>query len=412
MFRLATLNSLLFCTSYRTSFGCPLFCDLSFPGLYTCFIDGRSVALRNGINKFVMEISSNRTDRVYAMQELPSIYYIDRSLYMGYYGHHSDRNSSFSKRVFITSIFASLLKLSLDVAFDLAVADNKASLPPPPGPGSGNPSPYPHSHPSGPTHKNSRWSGSEIGSGSSRRVLSISMSSLAGFRNRLLDTASSSPSPSRTMAPSVINTCSAGDTEREVASDSDGESGERARKTGMDGIPPSVYKEEEVCTSAHFTGKNPLESARTDTTDMPRRAAVVYSAPSASITVRSLMPREQRYTAVPEPLLLLLTDASIAPSKRFSSPARHNLVLLSAVGAVLGIRLLRHPSGFVIKVFGIVVGSVRHMAQKVLGRDRGKQVYKKENSRQSDGQHKLQPVQLWRSKGESSLTGRRKRFKS
>jgi hypothetical protein len=65
----------------------------------------------------------------------------------------------------------------------------------------------------------------------------------------------------------------------------------------------------------------------------------------------------------------------------------------------------------VIKVFGVVVGSVRHIAQKVLGRDGRKNFYGKENSRQNNGQHKRQPVRFWRNKGELGLTSRRKVFK-
>jgi hypothetical protein len=360
-----------------------------------------------------MEISSNRTDRVYAMQELPSIYYIDRSLYMGYYGHYSDTNSSFSRRVFITSIFASLLKLSLDVAFDFAIADCKASLPPPPGPSSDHPFPHPYPHPSGPTHKTSRWSGSGSGSGSSRRVLSISMSSLAGSKSRHLGATSSSPTSSYTKAPSVINAHSLGDTERDVIADSDGESGEGAWRTSADATAPLV-KDDNVRgahAAAFNTGQALLGSAGTDMADMPRRAAVVYSAPSTSITAKSVLSSAPRITAAPQPLLLL-TDASMVSSNLHSSPARRRLVLFSAVGAgVLGFRLLRHPSGLVVKVFGVVVGSVRHIAQKVLGRDGRKNFHGKENSRQNNGQHKQQPERFWRNKGELGLTSRRKSFK-
>jgi hypothetical protein len=246
-----------------------------------------------------MEISSNRTDRVYAMQELPSIYYIDRSLYMGYHGHHLDTNSSFSRRVFITSIFASLLKLSLDVAFDFAIADYKASLPPPPGPSSGHPFPQPHPHPSGPTHKTSRLSGS----GSSRRVLSISMSSLAGSKSRHLGATSSSPTSSYSKAPSVINARNRGDTDRDVVADYDGESGEGAWRTSADATAPLVKDDNVrgVYAAAFNTGQALLGLAGTDMADIPRRAAVVYSAPSTSITAKSVLSSALRITAAAPP---------------------------------------------------------------------------------------------------------------
>lgn len=374
------------------------FSVLSFLGLYTCFIDGRSVALRNGINKFVMEISSNKTDRVYAMQELPSIYFIDRSLYMGYYGHHSDRNSSLSKRVIITSIFASLLKLSLDVAFDFAIADTAASFPPPPDPNSDRPFPQPDHHPTGPTLKSSRWSGLRP----SRRVLSISMSSLAGFRGRHLDTTSStsSPSPSstNTNAPSVVKARRVGDIERGVTADSDCESGEGSKRRGQNVTPSEKYDN----VHGGYTGEALPRSACIDTADMPRRAAVVSSAPSTSFTVRSVLPNTPSLSAAPGPLLFL-TDVSRASSKQLSPPARRLLVFFSAVGAgVLGVRLLGHPSSLLVKVLGVVVGCVRHIAQKTIGRDLGEVTHGKENDRQSDGQHQQQAVRF---------TGKRKSFK-
>jgi hypothetical protein len=238
------------------------------------------------------------------------------------------------------------------------------------------------------------------------------MSSLSGSKSRHLGATSSSPTSSHTKAPSVIDARNVGDSERYFTADSDGDSDEGARRTSADATASPVDDNVRGAYAAALnTGEAQLGSAGTDTADMPRRAAIVYTVPSKSITAKSVMSSAPSRTAAPQPPLPL-TDASMASSKLLYSPARRCLVLFSAVGGgVLGAKLLRHSSGLVIKVFGVVVGTVRHIAQKVLGRVRCKYAHRKENSQQNAEQYKKQPVRSLRRKGELRLTGGRKSFK-
>lgn len=204
------------------------------------------------------------------------------------------------------------------------------------------------------------------------------MSSLVGFVSRGHDRTK----PSLASTPSVMDTSRArypegfatGGPEGGLHAGSDPGSAEKAAGARADAAAPSVDERygQGVPSVTHTPGATLQWSARTDTTDaleLQRHSVKVSSASSTSVTAKSMPLCAPIATAQQKPLVYL-TDVAAAPSAPLSSSARRRQILLGVVGVgVLGLRLLGHPSGVAITVFGVILGSLGHIARMVLNRD-------------------------------------------
>ena len=103
-------------------------------GPYKCILNGTSVSFQNGLNDFLMEVTSVATGDIYALQELPGIYYIDSSLYLGYYGESVETSVAPLMSILTAFLMMYVLRLSLHTMLDYIEMMSTASPQPPPPP--------------------------------------------------------------------------------------------------------------------------------------------------------------------------------------------------------------------------------------------------------------------------------------